>query len=78
MKFSTPFGERFRSSDRFRLVAIRSISADGDTVIVLWDGRGTATDGLRYENSYAWVMKMRRGLVIDGIAFFDSISFNDL
>jgi uncharacterized protein len=74
----TPFGERFGSSDRFRPVTIRSISADGNTVIVLWDGRSTAADGLPYENNYAWFMKMRGGLVIDATAFYDSTSFNDL
>ena len=74
----TPFGERFVSRDKFRPIRIRSINADGDTVIVLWDGRGTAIDGLPYENSYAWFMKMRGGMVVDGTAFFDSILFNDL
>ncbi len=74
----TPFGERFKSTDKFRPIRIRSINADGDIVIVLWDGRGTAIDGLPYENSYAWFMKMRGGMVVDGTAFYDSISFNDL
>jgi ketosteroid isomerase-like protein len=73
-----PFGARFISSDPFRPIAIRSVYADGDTVIVLWDGRGIATDGQPYENSYAWFMQMREGKVIDGTAFYDSISFNDL
>jgi uncharacterized protein len=74
-----PFGARFAASgDPFRPITIRSIHADGDTVIVLWDGRGTANDGQPYENSYAWFMKMRDGEVIDGTAFYDSISFNDL
>ena len=73
-----PFGARFSTSDPFRPVAIRSIHADDDTVIVLWDGRGIAADGQPYENSYAWFMKMRDGLVVDGTAFYDSISFNDL
>jgi ketosteroid isomerase-like protein len=42
----TPFGARFaRSDEPFRPVAIRSVHADGDTVIVLWDGRGVANDG---------------------------------
>jgi len=71
----TPFGARFAASDPFRPVTIRSVYADGDTVIVLWD---VANDGKPYENSYAWVMKMREGKVIDGTAFYDSISFNDL
>lgn len=74
-----PFGARFASSsDPFRPVTIRSVYADGDTVIVLWDGRGIANDGQPYENSYAWFMKMNDGKVIDGIAFYDSISFNEL
>jgi ketosteroid isomerase-like protein len=73
-----PFGARFSSSEPFRPTTIRSVHADGDTVIVLWDGRGMANDGQPYENSYAWFMRMRDGKVVDGTAFFDSISFNDL
>ena len=53
--------------------------ADGDAVIVVWDGvRGITSDGQSYENSYAWIMKLADGKVIDGTAFYDSISFNDL
>src|SRR5215470_8347084 len=63
-----PFGARFTTSGRFRPTRIRSVHADGDTVIVLWDGRGIATDGQPYQNSYAWFMKLRDGLVIDGTA----------
>ena len=73
-----PFGARFASGERFRPIRIRSIYADGDTVIVVWDGHGIANDGRPYENSYAWVVRMRDGKVIDGTAFYDSISFNDL
>jgi ketosteroid isomerase-like protein len=74
-----PFAARFaRSEEPFRPVTIRSIHADGDTVIVVWDGRGIANDGEPYENSYAWLMRVRDGLVVDGTAFFDSIHFNDL
>ncbi len=73
-----PFGSRFTTSEPFRPVTIRSVYADGDTVIVVWDGRGIATDGLPYENSYVWIMRLHEGKVIDGTAFYDSISFNDL
>jgi ketosteroid isomerase-like protein len=73
-----PFGARFTTSDPFRPTAIRSVCADGDTAIVLWDGRGIAIDGQPYENSYAWFMTLRDGRVIDGTAFYDSISFNEL
>jgi len=74
----SPFGARFTSEDPFRPIKIRSIYADGDTVIVLWDGRGLAVDGQAHENGYAWFVQLRDGLVIDGTAFYDSISFNAL
>ena len=73
-----PFGRRFSTTDPFRPVRIDSVHADGDTVIVRWDGRGTTLDETVYENTYAWFMRMREGKVIDGVAFYDSISFNEL
>ena len=73
-----PFGARFATAEPFRPVEIRSVIADGDTVVVVWDGRGIANDGRTYENSYAWIMRLADGRVVDGTAFFDSISFNDL
>jgi uncharacterized protein len=39
-----PFGARF--STAFRPTLIRGIYEDDDTVVVLWDGKGTALDGL--------------------------------
>ena len=39
---------------------------------------GVANDGRPDENSCAWIMRLRDGLVVDGTAFYDSISFNDL
>ena len=73
-----PFGARFADGRPFRPVEIRGIYADGDTVIVLWDGHGVANDGQPYDNSYAWFMRLEQGKVVDGTAFYDSISFNDL
>jgi ketosteroid isomerase-like protein len=73
-----PFGARFSRGEPFRPVRIRSVLADGDTVVVVWDGRGVANDGVPYENSYAWIMRLADGAVVDGTAFYDSISFNDL
>jgi uncharacterized protein len=39
-----PFGARFTVSEPFRPVTIRAVYADDDTVIVIWDGRGIASD----------------------------------
>lgn len=47
-------------------------------VVVVWDGRGSTVVGTTYENTYAWVMTLRDGLVVDGVAFYDSIAFNEL
>ena len=77
-QFVKPFGARFLASQRFRPTNIRSVHADGNTVIVLWDGRGTATDGKPYENTYAFFMQMRDGKVVDMTALTDSISLNEL
>ena len=73
-----PFGARFAGGQPFRPVTIRGVYSDDDTVVVIWDGRGIANDGRPYENSYAWIMKLDNGKVVDGTAFFDSISFDDL
>ncbi len=32
-------------------------------MIVLWDGKGIATEGKPYENAYAYFMRMRDGEV---------------
>ena len=73
-----PFAARFARGEPFRPVRVRSVHADGDAVVVVWDGRGVANDGRPYANSYAWIMRMRDGQVVDGTAFYDSLSFNDL
>ena len=70
-----PFNARMRQGLR---PAVRSIHADGDTVIVLFDASGIALDGKRYSNTYAWFLQMRDGKVQRAQAFFDSIAFNDL
>jgi ketosteroid isomerase-like protein len=73
-----PFGARFVNGQRFRPTTIRMIVADGDTVVVIWDGAGIANDGVAYTNSYAWILHLDNGLVVDGTAFFDGSAFDDL
>lgn len=71
----TPFNARMTAGIR---PTIRSIHADGDTVIVFFDASGTARDGAPYDNTYAWFMRMRDGQVVEVSAFFDTLTFNDL
>ena len=56
---------------------IRNVYADGDTVIVLFDARGTARDGKPYANTYAWFLTMREDKIVKAFAFFDSVEFNE-
>jgi ketosteroid isomerase-like protein len=73
-----PFAARFAGGEAFRPVVIRGIQADGDTVVVTWDGHGIRTDGKPYDNTYSWTMRLDDGLVVDGLAFYDSIAFDEL
>lgn len=57
---------------------VRSITAEADRVVILFDARGTATDGAPYVNSYAWFFRMKAGRVVEANAFFDAVAFNDL
>lgn len=70
-----PFNARMSASLK---PAIRNIYAEGDTVIIFFDAKGTARDGIPYENTYAWFLELRDGKIAKASAFFDSIAFNDL
>jgi ketosteroid isomerase-like protein len=58
--------------------SIRQMYADGDTVIVFFDASGTAKDGVPYANTYAWFLQLQDGKIVNALAFFDSIAFNEL
>jgi uncharacterized protein len=57
---------------------IRSIFAEGDSVIVFFDASGTARDGRPYANTYAWFLRLANNKIVGASAFYDSIAFNDL
>ncbi|MCK2220429.1 nuclear transport factor 2 family protein [Actinomadura sp. ATCC 31491] len=74
-----PFGARFdRSPTPFRPTRVHRIFCDTDTMIVYWAGRGVANDGKPYTNSYVWIMRVRAGKVVEGVAFYDTVAFDDL
>ena len=77
-KVLTPFAQRFQPDEPFRPVNIRGFYVDGDTVIVIWDGAGMTIADTTYANTYAWIMTLKNGHVVNGTAFYDSISFNKL
>ena len=53
--------------------ALRSLCADGDWVVALWDGTALATDGAPYDNSYSWHMRFQDARIVEVVAFFDGI-----
>jgi ketosteroid isomerase-like protein len=77
-KVLAPFAWRLQPDKPFRPVKVRGFYVDGDTVIVIWDGAGTTIADTAYENTYAWILTLENGQVVDGTAFYDSISFNKL
>lgn len=70
-----PFNARMRE----RLIpSVHRAYADGDTVIVHFDAEGTARDGEPYRNTYAWILRLEKGRIVEAHAWFDSIAFDDL
>ncbi len=57
---------------------VHGIYADGDVVIAYFDSASTARDGLPYRNTYTWYLTMPDQEIVDVVAFFDSIAFDDL
>lgn len=50
---------------------IRELVADGNAVVVRWDGVAPMKDWQTYRNSYAWFFTMRDGKVFEATAFLD-------
>lgn len=57
---------------------VRHIVAQGDQVVVIWDGVATAKDGTPYENTYAWYLTMANGQVTEVLAFLDTWNLDRL
>jgi ketosteroid isomerase-like protein len=56
---------------------LHALYADGDTVIAYFDASATVRDGSPYDNTYTWYLRMQQGAIVEAVAFFDSIEFND-
>lgn len=70
-----PFNARL---SRPLVPGLRGLYADDDMVIALFDAEGGAKDGRPYRNTYSWYMRMHRDRIVEVVAFFDSVEFNDL
>ncbi|RAI02139.1 ketosteroid isomerase [Acuticoccus sediminis] len=54
---------------------VRQIWADGDTVIVRFDGTATTTSGAPYENRFVWIFQMADERVVRAEAFLDMTAY---
>jgi uncharacterized protein len=54
---------------------VKRIWADGDDVLVHWDGAATVYDGSPYRNTYLWVLTVRDQRVAAVTAFLDNAAF---
>jgi ketosteroid isomerase-like protein len=57
---------------------VRSLHAEGDVVIALWDGTATACDGQPYNVTYSWHMRLVAGKIVEVTAFLDTLGFADI
>ena len=57
---------------------VKHVIAQGDAVVVIWDGVATAQDGSPYRNSYAWHMQLRDDRIVRVIAFLDTWTLDQL
>lgn len=67
-KAFAPFGARISVPLK---PTVRSMYADGDEVITVFDGVAQTNDGRPYRNTYAWFFTMRAGKVVTARAFLD-------
>ena len=51
---------------------VRQVLAQGDAVVVLWDGVATRRDGGVYRNSYAWHLVFDGGRIVRATAWLDT------
>lgn len=57
---------------------VKHIIAQGNNVVVLWDGTATARNGAPYNNSYAWHLVMEDGAITRVMAFLDTWALVEL
>lgn len=70
-----PFAERMAGPLK---PTVRDIWAQGNDVIIHWDGTGTAKDGQPYQNSYVWIFRMNGQQATEVIAFLDLGRYDEL
>nr|WP_300313230.1 nuclear transport factor 2 family protein [Halomonas sp.] len=56
---------------------VHAIWAEGDVVIVRFDGSATTTSGAPYRNEFVWIFWMKKGVVTRAEAFLDLAAYRE-
>ena len=64
-----PLGEKISGAIQ---PTLRDVIADGDKVVLQWDGRAVGRNGTLYNQTYCWVMRVENGKVREGTAYLDT------
>ena len=70
-----PFVSRLRTPVR---PVSKQVWADGDHVIINWEGEAIARDGQPYANRYVWIFRMAEGKAAEVNAFLDLVPYDDV
>lgn len=70
-----PFASRLRVPVR---PVSRTVWADGDHVIIHWEGHAVAADDAPYRNRYVWIFRMQEGKAVEVHAFLDLAAYEDV
>ena len=57
---------------------VRNLWAEGEHVIIHWDGDTTTKEGKPYRNSYVWIFRMRDGRAAEVTAFLDLVAYDEV
>lgn len=57
---------------------VQNILAEGDNIVLQWQGSATTKSGKPYNNSYCWVMRLDNGKVKEGTAYIDTELVSEL
>jgi len=57
---------------------VRNIWAEGNMVIVRFDGSATTTSGAPYRNQFVWILRMDGGRAVEAEAFLDLVAYQQV
>jgi ketosteroid isomerase-like protein len=60
------------------LPEVPTIYADGDMVIVRFNGSAPTTSGGTYRNQFVWLLRMKNGSVVEAEAFLDLVAYQQV